>query len=120
MMYRVLSRGKKNVQIRELSMAAYSFNAEGKKTTRLREMLEKKDLAFLMYVVEASNFSLSLRRDSSQHTQSGKHIMDYRLKLLRKRDFAVYGPADCPSALLSALETVTKRPGLKFWRYWNS
>ena len=56
MMYRLLSRGtKKNVQIREMSMAAYSFNAEGKKTTRLREMLEKKDLAFLMYVVVVRN-----------------------------------------------------------------
>ena len=60
MMYRLLSRGKKNVQIRELSMAAYSFNAEGKKTTRLREMLEKKDLAFLMYVVVVRNFFLSV------------------------------------------------------------
>mgnify|MGYP001486465547 FL=1 len=60
-MYRLLSRGKKNVQIRELSMAAYSFNAEGKKTTRLREMLEKKDLAFLMYVVRDERvFFLSL------------------------------------------------------------
>jgi hypothetical protein len=61
MMYRLLSRGtKKNVQIREMSMAVYSFNAEGKKTTRLREMLEKKDLAFLMYVVVVRNFFLSV------------------------------------------------------------
>ena len=29
-------------------MAAYSFGADSKKTTRLREMFEKKDMAFLM------------------------------------------------------------------------
>ena len=76
MMYRLLSRGtKKNVQIREMSMAAYSFNAEGKKTTRLREMLEKKDLAFLMYVVVVRNFFLSVSLSDYNeihhtHTQS--------------------------------------------------
>ena len=62
MMYRVLR--KKNVQIRELSMAAYSFNAEGKKTTRLREMLEKKDLAFLMYVVEQFFSLIEIHRNT--------------------------------------------------------
>ena len=41
---------------RSLSMSAYSFDAEGKKTTRLREMFEKKDLAFLMYADSRAAF----------------------------------------------------------------
>jgi hypothetical protein len=53
---------------RSLSMSAYSFDAEGKKTTRLREMFEKKDLAFLMYAYSRATFffSFNLYYDTSR------------------------------------------------------